>query len=436
MGCPRVDQDLRLLAGVAKPASVTVCEMVMYRHVWGALSSSDITGGLFPVVPAGIPFPLGPVSPIGLCGRLSPSDSEPVGPVGPYVAGGPVGPYGTLSPFDSDPAGLVGPYVAGGPVGPYGMLSPFSPDSAGPLGPDGTLSSPDPARMLFPAVPAGLLLPVGPVGPIGPYGTLSPSDSDSAILVDPGGVYPSSNLTGMRGLDTPAESAFLMGPAMSLGVLPPSDTELADPVIPTRVQSSSIVEFVGPLGPGGTLLPGEDGPGLCPIVPTDDLVSVAAVPLPGREVSGYCPSLVEWLVRECDDVREESVTVHGGWSGPEVAKTPDVVDMVGMDALPMRNDAPLDCVDECTAWIADNGYRCETIDGMTVYYGSDLCDSDESDWDDPYDIVSAEYVEQYNFDVPEGMDLMVFERCGGPYGSEMLEDRGDWSGTCVSDNFM
>ena len=26
LGCPRVDQDLRLLAGVAKPVSVTVCE--------------------------------------------------------------------------------------------------------------------------------------------------------------------------------------------------------------------------------------------------------------------------------------------------------------------------------------------------------------------------------------------------------------------------
>ena len=34
----------------------------------------------------------------------------------------------------------------------------------------------------------------------------------------------------------------------------------------------------------------------------------------------------------------------------------------------------------------------ETIDGMAVYYGGDLRDSDESDWDDPYDIASAEYV--------------------------------------------
>ena len=60
------------------------------------------------------------------------------------------------------------------------------------------------------------------------------------------------------------------------------------------------------------------------------------------------------------------------------------------------------------------------IEGMTVYYGGNLCDSDESDWDDPYDIASEQYVDQYNFDVPEGMDLMVFERGGRPSGSEML----------------
>ena len=148
-----------------------------------------------------------------------------------------------------------------------------------------------------------------------------PSDSGSAILVDPGGVFPSS-----------------------------------DPQ------------------PGGTLLPGEEGPGVCPSVPTNDLVSVAAVPLPAVRDPIVAQSPVEGLVRECDDVSEECITVHGGWSDPEVVKPPAVVAMVGMDALPMRNDAPLDCVDECTTWIANNGYRCETIDGMTVYYGSDLCD--------------------------------------------------------------
>ena len=61
---------------------------------------------------------------------------------------------------------------------------------------------------------------------------------------------------------------------------------------------------------------------------------------------------------------------------------------------------------------------------MTVYCGGDLCDSEESDWDDPYDIAGREYVNQYNFDLPEGMDLMVFEPVGDPYISVLRDDVG------------
>ena len=131
---------------------------------------------------------------------MSPSDSDPAGPTGPYVAGGPVGqdgtlslfistmlarlagilllamwahlgrcphltvtswpgwsvccrapvgPDGTLSPFVSNHAGPAGQHVAVGPVGPFGMLSPSDCHPAGPAGPyvaggpvgsDGTLS--------------------------------------------------------------------------------------------------------------------------------------------------------------------------------------------------------------------------------------------------------------------------------------------------------
>ena len=132
LGCPHVDQDLRLLAGMAKPYRVTVCEdSHVSPCVGGTLSSSDLAGRLFPVVPAGMPLPVGPVGPVGLCPHL------------------------TLN-----------------------LLARMARMLAGGLG--GTLSSPDPAGMLFPAVPAGLLLPVGPVGP---YGMLSPSDSGPAILV-------------------------------------------------------------------------------------------------------------------------------------------------------------------------------------------------------------------------------------------------------------
>ena len=56
--CPRVDQDLRLLAGVAKSASIIVCEdSYISPCVEETLSSSDLAGRLFPAVPAGISFP-------------------------------------------------------------------------------------------------------------------------------------------------------------------------------------------------------------------------------------------------------------------------------------------------------------------------------------------------------------------------------------------
>ena len=153
----------------------------------GTLPSSDLSGMLLPAIPAGMPFSVGPVGPVGLCGTLSPSDSDP-----------------------------ACPYVAGSPVGPIGMLSPSAPESA--------------------------------------------------ILVDPGGMFPSSDLARMRGPAPPAGSAVLMGPVgptMSLGVLPLSDSESAEPVMPTRILYSSIVELVGLLGPVETLLLGEQGPKLC-----------------------------------------------------------------------------------------------------------------------------------------------------------------------------
>ena len=121
-----------------------------------------------------------------------------------------------LSPFISDHAGPAGQYGALGPVGRFGTLSPSDCHPAGPAGPYVAGGPVGPDGMLSPFISG----PAGPYvagGPIGPLGTLSPSDSGSAILVDPG---------------------------------------------------------------GGTLLPGEGGPKSCPGVLTDDLVLVAAVPLP------------------------------------------------------------------------------------------------------------------------------------------------------------
>ena len=51
----------------------------------GTLSSSDIAGRLLPVVPAGMPFPVGPV--------------DPAGSAGPYVAGAQLAQLGRCPPF-------------------------------------------------------------------------------------------------------------------------------------------------------------------------------------------------------------------------------------------------------------------------------------------------------------------------------------------------
>ena len=89
-----MDKTVRLLAGEACPAGVTVCEDCIMMP--------------------------------GAVVTLSPSDT--------------VGPVGMLSPSDS---------ASVGPVGHVGMLSPSDSVSVGHDDPDGTLSSSDFARMLF-----------------------------------------------------------------------------------------------------------------------------------------------------------------------------------------------------------------------------------------------------------------------------------------------
>ena len=66
--CPREDQDIRSLAGVTEPASVTVEDDGLGSLcVRGTLSSSDTVGRLLPVVPTGGSSPVGPIDPAGCC---------------------------------------------------------------------------------------------------------------------------------------------------------------------------------------------------------------------------------------------------------------------------------------------------------------------------------------------------------------------------------
>ena len=105
----------------------------------------------------------------------------------------------------------------------------------------------------------------------------------------------------------------------------------------------------------------------------------------------------------------------------------------GMDrmALPPA-EARLNDSDMCIADIHTEGFCCntdrdildqyETFNGLPVYYGGDLYGLEDSEWDDPYALASAAYVEDYNFDVPEVMDLMVHSQSRLRDGSEVQQD--------------
>ena len=128
---------------------------------------------------------------------------------------------GTVSPSD------VAEQVADDTASLADARIPFPADRSRP-----TLSPPDPAGILFPAVPAEMPFPAGPVGPVGPVGTLSPSvsarilfpavpagklfpvapDQDGTLSpTDPAGVLFPAVLTEFLVLQLPADPTVLPG---------------------------------------------------------------------------------------------------------------------------------------------------------------------------------------------------------------------------------
>ena len=215
-----------------------------------------------------------------------------------------------------------------------------------------------------------------------------------------------------------------MGPAIPAG--------LPFPAGPLGTLSQSDFESAGHVGPVGTLPPCDNVMGLLPIVPVGELSSVNPV----RRAPGGWSVLVVWtefpdgrdpasaqlpaevLVGDYRDVVDIDDTVDSCQAVPEVVEDRFVVAMVGLDAIRMGEDTPMDYECKCAEWDIRNEF--ETIDGMPVYYGGDLCDSDESDWEDPRDLAYAEYVDLYNFDAPEGIELKVVERSRAVDGSVMM----------------
>ena len=58
----------------------------------------------------------------------------------------------------------------------------------------------------------------------------------------------------------------------------------------------------------------------------------------------------------------------------------------------------------------DVEYQYETFNGLPVYYGGDMYDSEDTEEYNTLEMARAAYVKDYNFDVPEGMELMTYTR--------------------------
>ena len=112
--------------------------------------------------------------------------------------------------------------------------------------------------------------------------------------------------------------------------------------------------------------------------------------------------------------------MHGGWSDSNVAGTPTAVAMMDMRAASTVTDVSSNGVDDCED--LDSDYQREIIEDVSVYYDGDSCDSEESDWEDPEDVARRERVDDYNFDLLEGMEPMVFVPGGNPSGSDRRDE--------------
>ena len=78
-------------------------------------------------------------------------------------------------------------------------------------------------------------------------------------------------------------------------------------------------------------------------------------------------------------------------AAPGVVHGRAVVAMVGVDAGHKGEEIPMDCDADSDVWDPRNDF--ETVDGMHVYYGGDLNDSD---CEDPRDLADEDWLDWYN----------------------------------------
>ena len=201
---------------------------------------SEVTGNVRQVVPAGgspLAGVVNPVGPVGLCETPSPCSEEIQEPLEHAVltCADPAGQHvaiGTLSPSDCYPVGPAGPYVAGGPVSPNVLFKDPEPlehavlihaDPAGQHAAVGTLSP----SHCYPAGPAGTYFAGGPAGPDDWLQVLEPFEQLVLDHADPAGQH-ADFLDTVESLEHSAVESILDGRPMEGITCPEHSLKLLD----------------------------------------------------------------------------------------------------------------------------------------------------------------------------------------------------------------
>ena len=218
------------------------------------------------------------------------------------------------------------------------------PAGPGPVDPVWTLSLSDQAGVLSPAIPAGMLFPVGP----DQDGTLSPTDPAGILF--------------------PTDSAGMLFPAIPAGMSFPVDPDIDGTLSPTD--------------PAGVLFP----------------AVLMEFPVLKDPVVAQLPAYI--TVFDTGSVVDVAIMEEMRPAVPDVGDSRAVVAMVGVDAVQIGEEIPVDCDDYCDMRDPRNDF--EMVDGMPVYYGGDF---DDLDCDDPLDLAYEDWVDWDNLNALEGCSV-------------------------------
>ena len=168
---------------------------------------------------------------------------------------------------------------------------------------------------------------------------------------------------------TPVPASGIPFPAGPVGMLSPSDFSSVGPVGP--VGTLSLSDHVGVLFP--TVPDGKPSP-----VEPDRNPPAGLVPTVRTEFPDWKDPVVTQLpVWNPGNMVDVDMTIDVRQAVPDVIDSHAVVAMVGFDTARMGADAPMDCDSDCAERDILNEF--EIVDGMPVYYGGNLYNSD---WED------------------------------------------------------